>query len=76
VCVSAAGLGSSVSSLFGRRGTVNLLTYNSNAEGPGDCVSRVSIVKDDDGVGDKESENPTSVVVETPLVKFLVDLHT
>jgi hypothetical protein len=70
LCISAAGLGSAVSSLSGGRGTVNLLTYNSNAERPGDCESRVFIAKDD-GVGD-ESENTSSVDLDTPLVTFLV----
>jgi hypothetical protein len=68
VCVSAAGLGSAVSSFCGKRD--NLLSYSSNAERPGDCETRFFIAKDD-GVGD-ESENTSSVNLDTPLVTFLV----
>jgi len=60
LCISAAGLGSSVFSLSEGTGAVNLLSYYIEAERP----------------GDKGSGNTTSVDVQTPLVACLVDFHT
>ena len=51
ICISAAGLGSSGSSLFeGSGGLGNLLSYYSDAEGPGDCGSGVFIAEEADGI--------------------------
>ena len=54
----------------------NLLSYYSDAEGPGDWGSGFFIAEEGDGVGDKWSGNNTSVYVETLLVAFLEDFHT
>jgi hypothetical protein len=42
-----------------------------DAEGPGDCESGVFITEEDDGVGDKGSEDNTTVDVGTLLWKLL-----
>jgi len=60
-----------VSSLSGGRGTVNLLSYHSDTEGPGDCGSGVFRADEADGVGDKGTGINTSVDAETVLVAFM-----
>jgi len=52
-------------------GVGNILSYYSDVEGPGDFIAEEA-----DGVGDKGTENNTSVDVETDLVAFLEDFHT
>jgi len=61
---------------LGRGGAVNFLSYNGDAERPGDCGSEVFIAEEADGLGDKESGNNTSVDVDTLLVAFMEDFHT
>ena len=55
-------------------GTVNLCSYYSDAEGPGDCGSGVFIPEEADGIGDKRSGINISVDAETLLVAFSGEL--
>ena len=57
-------------------GAVNLRSYYSDAEGPGDCGSGVFIPEEADGIGDKGLGINISIDAETPLVPFMENLQT
>ena len=57
-------------------GAVNLHSYYSDAEGPGDCGSGVFISEEADAIGDKGSGINISVDVQTPLVAFMKNVQT
>ena len=57
-------------------GAVNLRSYYSDAEGPGDCESGDFISEEADGIGDKGLGINISIDAETPLVPFMENLQT
>ena len=57
-------------------GAVNLRSYCSDAEGPGDCGSGVFIPEEADGIGENGSGINISFDAGTPLVAFMENLQT